>query len=125
MSKHHVQAWYVVEERTILNTLKHVSLFGIAIAWVEFNNKRCEIGLVFPIQTTEFWHAFIRHLFLVSKVDAEYPELGGMKCYSTPISSLVPGDGGYIELAECLYVPPEFYDLDSQSDKTQNKGETV
>lgn len=101
---HQVHVWVVHREEIILETLKVFCNLGLAIAWLELNSKRIEVGFVFPIESSEFYRKVMKTLFLLcEKEDLIYK--------NPPIGPLCPGDGGNIELNNCLYIPDKFFEL--------------
>jgi len=108
--KYPVEVWWITDLEQGLVSLKHMTDFGVAIAWIEtwkhhLHGERFHVGIVVPY-TEELltYRKLIKHMMLISKEHMSY----GFLAYDMPISPLVPGDGGEIGLEDCLFVPPNF-----------------
>lgn len=126
-----VEVWNVSEPERILEVSKHLAEFGVAIAWIrthiftgtlpQWQGKEIvDIGLIMPYNEKDLeggnptYRAFNEMLFSISEKE-EVPFCGSsITMYKTPISPYAPGDGGLIELKDCLYVPPNFHSIDEQ-----------
>jgi hypothetical protein len=108
--KYQVEVWGITDPNKGLDALKHMVDFGVAIAWIETWNhakygERFHVGIIIPY-TEELltYRKLMRHMMLISAEHMSY----GFMTYDMPISPLAPGDGGEIELKDCLFVPHNF-----------------
>lgn len=117
--QHQVEVWALTKPEKILDVMQILKEFGIAIAWIRSRiltgiragQEQVDIGLVLPFTSMAEYRAFNRVLFSIS--DSEEVKFGdgqSITTYDTPLSPYVPGDGGMIELKDCLFVPEGFKD---------------
>lgn len=109
-----VEVWHVSKPEKILEALKVATDFGIAIAWVRTRHSErfgeiVDVGLIMPYcekdNEWQYTHrTFHKKLFEISETET----VDGITIYHTPLSPYAPGDGGQIELKDCLYVPDNF-----------------
>lgn len=109
--------WYAAYDcENILDVLKHVADFGVAIAAIEIRQFRgkelLDVGLIMPYCVKDNEKCYTLRAFNKMLCGLAPPTYDmGITLYHPPLSPYCPGGNDWIELEKCLYVPPYFYSI--------------